>query len=141
MAEINIADIDLSEWDLVKRDSGEVIPSEVLGKSSNGFSKHFDLDFFERSRTIESQPVLALWGWILSNRDSYNLVTCRKAEISSEVGCSANYVTKLIKSLKDSDLIRSYSRGVYMIDPNISYTGGFAKQTILKERWKALGKG
>ncbi len=137
--ELRPVDIDLGDFDLVHKETGEIIPTAILNTSDGGgFDKAFKHELANMllsASTKRNVPLLVI-AWILANKDNKNVFSCTYRSLSEELDCSLSSATDVLKNLTKAKYIKKIRNGVYMLTPEVSYYGSVGNLLKVRSMWK-----
>lgn len=77
-------------------------------------------------------------GYFILHRDGYNMLRITLKSVSNATGVSLPTVNKVIKNLKNHDLIRRGVGGEYMISPYLTHRGKLSRAVYLMKMYERL---
>lgn len=115
-------------------ETGELMTVDQITKmvyGSKNFWKCYLMDFLSVLGILDSKQV-DVFIYIVENTNQSNntfLGTYRK--IASDLHCSLDTVTRIMKKLQENNFIRKIQNGAYVVNPNILMKGNDTKRQIL----------
>ena len=107
--------------------------------------------FYMTNSAIED-PMMALsskqnakqkvWGYVKNNMTGWNKFVAKQTKISEDIGVTRQYVGKALKYLEQNDYMvrngKDQVNVVFMVNPNMSWTGNKADLPAGFEKYKAI---
>lgn len=135
---MNIKDLNLEEWHLVHKSTGECIDIDLLKTHDDGsFNKLFlnELAAMIDCTGNSSEKVL---GWIIKNKDNKNEIHGTQREIAKKVAVGVATVARVFKALKENGYLSLKRSGTYFLNPAMIRYGGSGNKLIVLRLWSSL---
>lgn len=120
---------------LMDIETGEIsdITEILVTKTDFNFDKVWTSQLAAVLDLAGSKPIKIL-AWFIEGRDHENMIIGTYAKIAEKVGCSVDSVKVTIKILLGGGVISKVQTGVYRVNPDLVWKGGYGRrQAILLE--------
>lgn len=110
--------------EFIDKATGELIPMQVSEIEERDFNFHkVWLQYFINTLDIVGNQKTRLCYWIIEHLDKENKLTMTYRQISQYSGVSLDTVQQTMSMLIESDFLRRYNRGCYIINPDVIFKG------------------
>ena len=128
---------DFDRYMVVERETGDVIPVDVFLEAvpPGYWEKAYAKTLAEYIGVVgnASSTILA---WVLTHKDSNNLIHGSFAEIAEECATTRATVNALFQKLYKKELLKKIRNGCYMVSPEILRHGSKTRGAMVLRLWR-----
>ncbi|GIU52647.1 hypothetical protein TUM4438_45880 [Shewanella sairae] len=106
------------------QETGEILDMSVVETVSTDFNfeKIWLMHIMQALDCMGSKKIKVVT-WLLANKDHKNTIIGTQRAIAEKAEVSLPIVTKTLKTLIESDIIKMVQNGVYMLNPDVMFKG------------------
>lgn len=120
--------------ELMDTETGELMHVDQITKmvyGSKNFWKCYLMDFLTVLGVFDSKQVDVFIYIVENTNQSNNIFLGTYRKISSDLHCSLDTVTRIMRKLQENNFIKKIQNGAYFVNPNILMKGNDNKRQIL----------
>lgn len=116
----------------INQSTGELKEMQVINIEERDFNfRKIWLQALINSMDLIGNQKTRLAFWIVDHLDNDNRLIMTQREISEKSGISIDTVRRTMTTLQDSNFLQKKHSGVYIVNPNVIFKGGYNKRMCI----------